>query len=262
MNCTLFQDNISDYLDGEMIAREKAEFAAHRLSCRECRDLFNDVRAMMTDVNEYSTLDFNATPELEARIVEATSAGEMLSCTEFDKLIERYFDGVILGPTFQNFQAHFEECWKCRRLLRGIEEAKEMLREVKDDEVDVPQHLSRRILAATVGSEEDTFFDKLSRSLKVGQWVAAFLIFAASSMFVNFRYGSVENLANKKQEQLNQAVIDTGAMALTGMQLLSVKLNDTKAKIKARKKVDPQATPTVSPTPTSTEATLNTRDEQ
>lgn len=250
MNCSIFQDKISEYLDGELVAREKAEFAAHRLSCRDCREVFNDVRDTVQAMNAFAHEDYaHSLPALEAlesRIVDATSAGEMLSCGEFDKMIEKYFDGVILGPTFQNFQAHFEGCWKCRRLLQGIEEAKEMMREAKEG-VDAPAGLQKRIMAATIGQEEDTFFDKLSRSLKVGQWVAAMLIFAATGMLINYRYGSVENLAIQKQEMFNQAVIDTGTMAVAGMQFLSVKLNDTKQQIQKRKQTA-TPTPTVSPT--------------
>ncbi len=254
MNCSIFQDKISDYLDGELVAREKAEFAAHRLSCRECREVFNGVRDTVQALNLYAQEDTaDSLLALEARIVDATSAGEMLSCTEFDKMIERYFDGVILGPTFQSFQAHFADCWKCRRLLRGIEEAKEMMREAKE-ELEMPAGLSKRIMAATMGQETNTFFDKLSRSLKVGQWVAAMLIFAATGMLINYRYGSVENMATQKQELFNQAVIDTGTMAVAGMQFLSVKINDTKVQMQKRRPTESaspaSASPTASPAPT------------
>jgi predicted anti-sigma-YlaC factor YlaD len=251
MNCSIFQDKISEYLDGELVARDKAEFAAHRLSCRECREVFNDVRDTVQTLSAFAHEDAaHSIPALEAlqsRIVDATSAGEMLSCSEFDKMIERYFDGVILGPTFQTFQAHFEDCWKCRRLLRGIEEAKEMMREARE-EIEMPSTLPRRILVATIGRETDTFFDKLSRSLKIGQWVAAMLIFAATGMLVNYRYGSVENMATQKQELLNQAVMDTSTLAVAGMQFLSVKLNDTKSQIKQRRQAE-KVTPQPSPSP-------------
>ena len=263
MNCTIFTDKISAYLDGEMQTREKAEFAAHRLSCRDCRDLFNEVRDTLTAMGEYAQLDVITNFDtLEARIVDATSAGEMLSCTEFDKMIERYFDGVILGPTFQTFQAHFEDCWKCRRLLRGIEEAKEMLREVKE-EVEVPRHLSRRIMAATVGNDSNTFFDQLARSLKAGQWVAAFLIFAATGMLINYRYGSVENMAAQaseraleRQEQINQAVTNTGTMAIAGMEFISVKLQNREQRKKN------ESGPQPAPAPSATDHQSPTTDHR
>ncbi len=261
MNCSIFQDKISEYLDGELVAREKAEFAAHRLSCRDCREVFNEVRDTVQTLTAFAHEDaahsLPALEALESRIVDATSAGEMLSCTEFDKMIERYFDGVILGPTFQTFQAHFEDCWKCRRLLRGIEEAKEMMREARE-EIEMPSNLPRRIMAATMGMETDTFFDKLSRSLKVGQWVAAMLIFAASGMLINYRYGSVENMATQKQELFNQAVLDTGSLAVAGMQFLSVKLNDTKSQINQRRQPEP-APPQPTPSPNEQEPVTDHR---
>lgn len=259
MNCSIFQDKISEYLDGEMVAREKAEFAAHRLSCRDCREVFNDVRGTVEALNGVARADhadsIPALQALEARIVDATSAGEMLSCTEFDKMIERYFDGVILGPTFQSFQGHFADCWKCRRLLRGIEEAKEMMREAREEH-EMPIGLSKRIMAATMGQETNTFFDKLSHSLKAGQWVAAMLIFAATGMMINYRYGSVENMATQKQELFNQAVIDTGSMAVAGMQFLSVKLKDTKIQIKARQQSEKNA-PQPTPSPAKQQPQVN-----
>ncbi len=246
MNCNNFEDNISTYLDGELRGTEKASFAAHRLSCLVCRQLFSDVREVMTDVNDYASIELhNSVETLEARIMDATSAGEMLSCTEFDKMIEKYFDGVILAPTFQNFQAHFEGCWKCRRLLKGIEEAKEMMREAKEVEMEVPHRLKRKIMAATVGNHSNTFFDKLSHSLKVGQWVATFLIFSALGMFINWRYGSVEQMAAQTGEKAERVVLEKqdmfnqfGAVALVGAKIVKAKFEESSS----RKKAEPAST--------------------
>ena len=147
MNCVKFQDSLSDYLEGALDPRARAERAAHRLICGECRELYNDVRATVQALNALASGD--AEPEgLPGRIIAHTTTGEMLSCGEFDKLLERYFDGVILAPTFQTFQSHFEKCLKCRRLLSGIEDAIVMLQDAKDAEVDVPGSLHDRIVAA------------------------------------------------------------------------------------------------------------------
>src|SRR5215475_892922 len=155
MNCVKFQDSLTDYIDGALDPRARAECAGHRLICGECRELYNDVRVMVQALN---ALGEDAEPEgLRDRIIASTTTGEMLSCGEFDKLLERYFDGVILAPTFQTFQSHFENCLKCRRLLNGIEEAIIMLQEAKGAEVEVPGSLHDRIVAATIGR------DRLSR---------------------------------------------------------------------------------------------------
>ncbi|MDQ3009164.1 MAG: hypothetical protein M3X11_00450, partial [Acidobacteriota bacterium] len=167
MDCLKFQDSLSDYVEGAIDSRARAECAGHRLICRDCRDLYSDVRATMRTLGEVATneagplgsLPFGGLPldGLNARILAATTAGEMLSCNEFDRLIERYFDGVLLAPTFQTFQAHFEKCSKCRRLMAGIEEAIEICHEIKDAEVDAPPSLQDRILAATVGPRKTSW---------------------------------------------------------------------------------------------------------
>ncbi|MGH6611802.1 MAG: anti-sigma factor family protein [Burkholderiaceae bacterium] len=174
--------------------------------------------------------EFVGPADLESRIIAATSAGEMLSCGEFDKLLERYFDGVILAPTFQTFQSHFANCQKCRRLMGGIEEAIDLCREAKETEVEVPAALHARIVAATVGVSDgvggwyrraQTALFNLLRSWWTPQWAVAALIFAASGLLILSRFGSLggmvahtsaqaEQLATRGQRTLN----DTGQMAV------------------------------------------------
>jgi predicted anti-sigma-YlaC factor YlaD len=235
MDCSIFQDRITDYLDGELEGCAKAEFAAHRLRCRDCRQTFADVRETVEALNSYAQRDEVPSLEnLEARILDATSAGEMLSCGDFDRLIEKFFDGVILGPTFQTFQAHFEQCVKCRRLMRGIEEAIELCHEAKE-EVEVPASLTHRILAATTGAPEVTTSARwrakavnAARAVWTPQWAAAALIFAAGGLFISARFGSLDNMADKAGEQAGrlvaggqQAINQTEVMAASGMQLLA-----------------------------------------
>lgn len=236
MDCSIFEDRITDYLDGELEPRAKAEFAAHRLRCRECRQLFADVRETVEALNAYATHDEAPSPEiLTSRILDATSTGAMLSCDAFDRLLEKYFDGVILGPTFQTFQTHFEQCSKCRRLLRGIEEAIELCREVKEAEVELPESLPSRILMATTGAPAVTrrarawaWAMNAARTVWTPQWAAATLIFAAGSLFVTARFGNLDNMADKAGAQAErlvaggqEAINQTGALAVGGMQFLS-----------------------------------------
>jgi anti-sigma factor RsiW len=236
MDCIKFQDTISDYLDGQLETCAKAEFAAHRLRCRPCRELLGDVRMTVETLGEMGAEDvLGESTALENRILAATTAGEMLSCGDFDRLIERYFDGVILAPTFQTFQAHFKTCHKCRRLMAGIDEAIALCSEVKETEVDLPPSLHDRILAATTGIEERSRFDRwrragmsLIRPIWTPQWAAAALIFGASMLFVHSRFGGFGEMASEAGNQAerlvndgNQAVTQTGTMAVAGIQMVS-----------------------------------------
>ncbi|MGE0133320.1 MAG: anti-sigma factor [Blastocatellales bacterium] len=242
MNCVRFQDSLSDYIEGSLDSRIRAECAAHRLICGECRELYNDVRATVQALNAVGAEDFTeaAEPEgLRNRILSATTTGEMLSCGEFDRLLERYFDGVILAPTFQTFQSHFEKCFKCRRLLNGIEEAIEMCHEVKDAEVEVPNSLHDRIVAATVGRESAGWIGyaqsaivNFARPLMSPQMAVAAMILAAISLLVTSRFGSVSNLTYQAEEKAGNLVNEgqrkinsTSAMALSGFQRVSYGLN-------------------------------------
>ncbi len=229
MDCIQFQDSISDYLEGALDPRARAECAAHRLVCGECRELHADVRATMQALSGGGLEEIAGPQGLEERIIAATTTGEMLSCTEFDKLLERYFDGVILAPTFQNFQSHFGHCPKCRRLMAGIEEAIALCREVKEAEVDVPDSLHDRIVAATVGGSTGWFaraksqFRDALQVLMAPQLAAAALIFAAGSLFVLSRFGSMSNLATDAETKAGRFVTQgqnkinsTAAIARTG----------------------------------------------
>jgi predicted anti-sigma-YlaC factor YlaD len=247
MDCNKFQDSISDYLDSALDARLRAECAAHRLICRGCRELYNDVRAAVQTLSSVAQRPLAEPHGLEDRIIAATTAGEMLSCVDFDKLIERYFDGVILAPTFQTFQAHFEKCLKCRRLMGGIEETISMCKEIKETEIEMPESLHERIVAATVGAKayaggnrlrrrSEAIFQFLGtriRPLWTPQIAVAALIFAASSLLILSRFGSVKGMATsagiQAESLVNQgqrAITSTGAIARTGLQRVSFLFDD------------------------------------
>jgi len=242
MNCVKFQDSLSDYIEGALDPRVRAECATHRLICGECRELYNDVRVTVRALNTLGDGE-GAEPEgLRSRIIASTTTGEMLSCGEFDKLLERYFDGVILAPTFLTFQSHFVNCFKCRRLLNGIEEAIEMLRDAKEAEVEVPNSLHDRIVAATVGRESanwPAWLDRaqsavvnFARPLMSPQMAVAAMILAAISLLVISRFGGVGNLTLSAEQkagslvsQGQQKINSTGAMARSGFQRFSYEVS-------------------------------------
>ena len=130
IECTTFQEALTDYLEGTVCPEVRSACAAHRLSCRECRRLCEQVKESLRLLRLVG--DEPPSPRLELanlanRIVLATTPGEMLGCEAFDHLIGQYFDGVIMAPDYQEFQYHFEACARCRRLLATIEETAPML---------------------------------------------------------------------------------------------------------------------------------------
>lgn len=258
MDCGRFQEQITDYIEGDLDARARAECAAHRLRCRECREIYNDVRATVATLG---SLDAMPAPEaLEHRILAATTAGVMLNCGEFDRLLERYFDGVILAPTFQTFQGHFKDCGTCRRLLGSIEDAIALCREAKEIEVEVPESLYARIVAATSGRSKPSVRATFIRwrqwlqgqKLLTPQWAAAALIFLASFTLVGLRFGGVTGLASQAGAQAERLVTEghaainqTSVFAISGVQRVSNEV--TSLWRSARQPKPNQARPAVAP---------------
>ena len=147
MECGQFEELVSDYLDCGMARPERRRFCEHLLACRPCHLLFNDVREAIDGCHAWkeSQLRESATfTEVERRIINATTAGEMLSCRALDALISDYFDGLIEGAYETVFNEHFADCDSCRRLVEGVRESLE-----EQELVEVPEELYGRIFAAT-----------------------------------------------------------------------------------------------------------------
>lgn len=144
-----FEELISEYLDGGLMRPMRRDFAEHLLACRPCHLVFNDVRESIDachELKETQMREIAMFTEVEQRIIGATTAGEMLSCRTLDALISDYFEGIIESSYEDIFREHFAVCDGCRRLVEGVRQSLE-----EPEEVEVPEELYGRILAATSG---------------------------------------------------------------------------------------------------------------
>lgn len=149
MECLEFEEQISEYLDGGLARPERRDFAVHLLACKTCHLLFNDIRGVVDSchqLKESQMREIALFTDVEQRILNATTAGAMLSCRTLDALISDYFDGIIEGSCERIFREHFAVCDGCRRLVEGVRQSLE-----ESEAVDVPEELYGRILAATTG---------------------------------------------------------------------------------------------------------------
>lgn len=69
-NCTLSEERLSDYLEGQLSATESAAFAAHRKHCERCAELVDQVRDLLSDMHRLEPLEVPA--GLQARLLDAT----------------------------------------------------------------------------------------------------------------------------------------------------------------------------------------------
>lgn len=147
MECAQFDELISDYLDCGLARPVRREFCEHLLACRLCHLLFNDVREAIDachELKESQMREIAMFTEVERRIINATTAGEMMSCRTLDALISDYFDGLIESTYETIFNEHFAMCEGCRRLVEGVRESLD-----EPEAVEVPEELYGRIFAAT-----------------------------------------------------------------------------------------------------------------
>jgi anti-sigma factor RsiW len=233
MNCQQFQDQLSEYLEGELPGAHRAECAAHRLCCPSCRALYQEVRGVVDAlrglaaskvedhhrVNPSRTAVSQPPHPLNERILAATTMGEMVSCPGFDRLIEQYYDGVLLAPAHLALQDHFDRCPGCRQMMHGIESAILLCREARQHPVELPSGWVDRMVARTRAllPEPGPSRNVPSRNMEVADasprlargWlpmlsrdlVTALLMLAASSLLILVRFGSVEGLASHAETQ-------------------------------------------------------------
>ncbi len=188
MNCAIFQENLSDYLEGSAEKNLRPSLASHLIECPECRGLYEDVRFTMALCKDAKEMPI--APELSARIVRATTTGTILSCGIFDELISEYFDGYLSASDFQVFLAHFEQCDRCSRLLETIRMARELCREIRP--VEAPADLAERILATTSKSTKmhpeearalrRTGLRSIGRSVRIYGWQVLRTAFTAETV--------------------------------------------------------------------------------
>ncbi|MEP7341435.1 MAG: hypothetical protein ABI977_27135 [Acidobacteriota bacterium] len=150
MECLQFEELISDYLDCGLMRPVRRDFCEHLLACRPCHQVFNDVREMLEAcyvIRDSHVGEATVFASVQQRILNATTAGEMLSCRTLDALISDYFEGNIESSYETIFNEHFAICASCNRLVEGVRES------LADPEtVEVPEELYDRIFAATMGA--------------------------------------------------------------------------------------------------------------
>lgn len=147
MECAQFEEFISDYLDCGLARPTRRNFCEHLLACRQCHQIFNDVREAIDScrqLKESQTREIALFTEVEQRIINATTAGEMMNCRTLDALISDYFDGLIESSYETIFNEHFAVCDGCRRLVEGVRESLE-----EPESIEEPEELYDRIFAAT-----------------------------------------------------------------------------------------------------------------
>jgi predicted anti-sigma-YlaC factor YlaD len=169
INCTQFEELLTDYLDKTLESTVHQSVASHALSCPLCHGLLNDVKESLqvcrTLVEPASTMT-----RLEAKILSATTPESGMTCEHFEDHLTDYLDGFLPAQTFHRWERHAALCNECEDLPGMVVRSIGALVTYKMDELAVPAGLHERILNMTLGTENAGEV-KASLAARAGEWV-------------------------------------------------------------------------------------------
>jgi predicted anti-sigma-YlaC factor YlaD len=194
MDCSKFEDLLSDYLEGAVGAPDAKSFAAHSLQCRACRALLDEVKIALTDCSAQQ--DIEPPVELETTLNRIAKEYRCLDCSSFEEIITEFLDGFVPASTYHRFEEHASACDHCSALLTDVVLAVAACHsvhtyedyEVTEELIGRLQHLMpaprrslRRVLSAAAVSAANLL---MPRATQGASWT-----FATASMLVFTTFG-------------------------------------------------------------------------
>ena len=118
MNCSKFEESLSQYLDGMLPNSDARLFRAHSLECRSCRTTFDDVKAVLADCKLLERMP--APGSLEISLLNIPAEHDPLDCHGFEELITEFLDGFVPARIYNLFETHAASCEDCSGLLTEV----------------------------------------------------------------------------------------------------------------------------------------------
>src|SRR5205085_379138 len=106
MQCSHFEEQLSDYLDGTLAKAKRAEFRAHALQCRACRALMDEVKGALNECRQDETVEVPMM--LESSLLTIAEHHRTFDCPAFEELITEFLDGFVPAPMYHRFEEHAE----------------------------------------------------------------------------------------------------------------------------------------------------------
>lgn len=153
INCSKFEESLTDYLDNALDKPSKVSMAEHALQCPLCHGLLNEVKSALELCHEISAPKHSMT-QLEARILSMTAPETAMACQEFENHLSDYLDGFLPAAVFHRWERHAVLCEKCTDLPGEVVRSIAVCYTYKNEEMPLPEGLHAKILQATLGTEQ------------------------------------------------------------------------------------------------------------
>jgi len=151
INCTRFEELLTDYLDRTLDGSLHAAVGEHALSCPLCHSLLNDVKESLDLCRTVAAPKVSMT-HLEARVLSMTMPETAMVCDEFEEYLTDYMDGFLPAALFHRWERHAVLCNTCTDLPGMVVRSIGACYTYKLDELAVPEGLHDRILQSTLGT--------------------------------------------------------------------------------------------------------------
>lgn len=169
IDCSQFEEHLSDYLDKSLESDLHKAVAAHALKCPLCHSLLNEVKDAVSVCHEISAPNTPMTA-LEARILAMTMPETAMPCADFEEHLTDYLDGFLPAPIFHRWERHAVLCEKCTDLPGAVVRSIAACYTYKSEELPLPEGLHNRILQATLGTT-DAAKVKPSTISQIKEWL-------------------------------------------------------------------------------------------
>jgi anti-sigma factor RsiW len=238
LDCSGFEELLTDYLDGTLERPVHKAVAAHALRCPLCHSLLNEVKGALEVCHEISIPKTSMT-RLEARILAMTAPDTTLACEEFENHLTDYLDGFLPATVFHRWERHAVLCEKCTDLPGEVVRSIAACYSYKMDELPLPEGLHAKILHATLGTAKAKAV-KASFASQFTEWMRSFSFpisvpqFAPVAMMLLFAAlvlgqtstadGSISGMYQKSLE-LAEQTYKQGAGVMLGEKIVEPKMN-------------------------------------
>jgi Predicted integral membrane protein len=172
VDCSEFEDLLTEYLDGTLERETHKAVAAHALRCPLCHALLNDVKSALEVCHEIAVPKPSLT-RLEAKILSMTMPETAMPCEEFERHLTDYLDGFLPAALFHRWERHAVLCDKCTDLPGMVVRSIAACYTYKTEELPVPAGLHDRILQATLGTAKAETV-RASWISQVREWMRTF----------------------------------------------------------------------------------------
>lgn len=169
MDCTQFEELLTEYLDKTLDAAVNRSVASHALACPLCHTLLNDVKESL-ELCRNMAVPASSVTRLEARVISMTTPETAMACEDFEGHLTDYLDGFLPANIFHRWERHAALCSGCEDMPGMVVRSIAACYTYKMEELALPAGLHEKILNVTLGTAEVRDV-KPSFAARAGEWV-------------------------------------------------------------------------------------------